>query len=207
MDRYDAAVVRERMTKAEQAETTRQALIDAGRSLFAAKGYAKVGTEEIVRTAKVTRGALYHHFEDKKDLFRAVYEQVEEETVAAVATKMRDIADASELLETGVVAYLDACRDPELARIALIEAPAVLGRAEWLEIGSRYGFGLVTGGLQHAVNSGLIRRQPVEPLARLLFAAMAEAGSEIAANPGDETRHGQIQDAVLELIRGLRVSD
>lgn len=192
------------MSRAERGEATRLVLVVTARRLIAEQGYAEVGTEQIVQAAAVTRGALYHHFADKKDLFRAVYEQVEEEVVAGIAERMQGIEDASQLLETGIAAYLEACSDPALARIALIDAPLVLGRAEWLEIGSRYGFGLVTGGLRHAIDTGLIRRQPVEPLARLLFAALVEAGCEIAAAPADRQKAREIEGALLELVRGLR---
>lgn len=201
--RYDPQVSATGRSKAEQGEATRLALIGAARELFAERGYSGVGTEEVVRVAEVTRGALYHHFKDKKDLFRAVFEQVEQETVAKVASQMHNTEDAAEFLDAGMMAYLEACSDPRLARIGLIEAPAVLGRSEWLEIGSRYGLGLVTSGLRQAVDTGLIEPQPVEPLARLLFAALVEAGSEVAAQPGDDARLAETQRALLALVHGL----
>src|SRR5215203_4200872 len=91
-----------RSRKAEQSEATRAALVAAARELFAARGYAGVGTEEIVRRARVTRGALYHHFRDKEDLFRAVHEQFERELVESLGQRIAGIQDARELLATGV---------------------------------------------------------------------------------------------------------
>src|SRR3954470_4426514 len=114
-----------------EAQATREALIDAALELFTRRGYAGVGTEEIVRRARVTRGALYHHFDDKRDLFRAVHEQMEAEVVEAIQQRLASFAgDPVEGLAEGVRSYLDACADPSFARITLIDAPAVLGWAE-----------------------------------------------------------------------------
>ena len=77
-----------RSRKTEQSEATRAELVRAARELFTERGYSDVGTEEIVSAARVTRGALYHHFRDKKDLFRAVHEEMEAEVVAAIAREM-----------------------------------------------------------------------------------------------------------------------
>src|SRR2546428_4663227 len=106
-------------TQAERSAATRAAVIAAARELFAERGYAAVGTEEIVRRANVTRGALYHHFRDKKDLFRAVHEQFESELVESLGREIAGIEDARELLTTGVRSFLDACTDPALSQIAL----------------------------------------------------------------------------------------
>src|SRR5215210_5677417 len=127
-----------------EARATREALIDAALQLFTQRGYAGVGTEEIVARAKVTRGALYHHFADKRDLFRAVHEQIEAGLVADIARQLEGATDPLDLLKTGTRAFLEACMDPALARVALLEAPSVLGWAEWREIDQRYGMGLVS---------------------------------------------------------------
>ena len=124
-----------------------------GRELFAERGYAGVGTEEIVARAGVTRGALYHHFADKSDLFRAVHEELEQRWWPTSATSIGGIDDPRELIVTGVRAFLDACTDPAVMRIALLDAPAVLGWGEWREIDERYGLGLVSFGLQNAMDA------------------------------------------------------
>src|ERR687895_543159 len=107
------------MSRAEQAAGTRSELTRVGRELFAERGYAGVGTEEIVARAGVTRGALYHHFEDKKDLFRAVHEGLEAELAKTIGDQLAagDAASALDLLRTGVRTFLDACTDRALARI------------------------------------------------------------------------------------------
>ena len=106
-------------TKAEQGEATRAKLVRVSRQLFAARGYAKTSIQDITRRAKVTRGALYHHFRDKRDLFRAVYEQTEQEIVESIGARMAGGSDPMALLAEGVRAFLDACSDPVMMRIAL----------------------------------------------------------------------------------------
>ena len=174
---------------AERAEETRQALIDAGRRLFAERGYSGVATEEIVRAARVTRGALYHYFKGKEDLFRAVYEQVEREVVEQVTTDAMSGGDPLEALRIGARAFLDACEDPAVQRIALLDAPSVLRWEQWREIGERYGFGVIQAGLEAAMDAELIERQPVRPLAHLLMGSIHEAALVVArASDGGETK-------------------
>ena len=191
-------------TKEERAQATRAALMSAARGLFTERGYAAVGTEEIVGRAKVTRGALYHHFADKRDLFRAVHEEMEGEIVAAIAGRMDGTTDPLELLKVGTRAFLDACMDPAHARVNLLEAPSVLGWAEWREIDMRHGMGLVTAGLQAGMDAGVLRRQPVLPLAHLLLAAMGEAALMIANSDEPRATRDEMEVSLLELLDGLR---
>jgi AcrR family transcriptional regulator len=189
----------------ERSEATRARLIGAARELFARRGYGAVGTEEIVRRAKVTRGALYHHFRDKRDLFRAVHEQLESELAERIGKRLaEDGGDPLELMRIGIRTFLDACTEPELARIALIEAPAVLGWQEWREIDERYGLGLISAALETGMAAGVLRRQPVRPLAHLMLAAMGEAGMVIANADDPRTARREIEPALLGVLDGLR---
>lgn len=173
----------------ERAEETREALIAAARQLFGQRGFAAVGTEEISRTARVTRGALYHHFKDKQDVFRAVYEAVERDLVLQLAETAASAATPIDALRDGSRAFLDACEDPEVQRIALIDAPSVLGWEEWREIGMSYGLGLVQATLESAMEADVIARQPVRPLAHLLLGSIDEAGMLVArADDGGQTK-------------------
>ena len=189
----------------ERGEATRDALVTAARALFAERGYAGVGTEEVVRRAGVTRGALYHHFRDKQDLFRAVFEQTEAENVQAITARVAGIADPLELLATGVRAFLDVCSDPVMMRIGLRDAPGVLGWEEWREIGNRHGLGLVTGGLGAAMDAGQIIRADVRTLAHVLLAALAEASLLIASAEDPGAARVEVERTLLALLDGLRV--
>ena len=194
-------------TKAEQGEATRAALMRAARELFTEHGYGGVGTEEIVRRAELTRGALYHHFADKKDLFRAVHEQIEGEVMEAIGAEMAaGDADPFALLVVGTHAYLDVCTDPAITRVTLVDAPSVLGWEEWREIDMRHGLGIVIVGLQGGMDSGVLRPQPVRPLAHLLLGAMGEAGMVIANAADPAAARAEVEPALLGLLEGLRVA-
>jgi AcrR family transcriptional regulator len=192
------------MSRAQQAADTRAQLIQAGRELFAERGYAGVGTEEIVARAGVTRGALYHHFEDKKDLFRAVHEELERDLAASLGEQIAGVEDPWEALVRGVRGFLDASTDPALMRIALVDAPVVLGWQEWREIDARYSLGLVSFGLQNAMDRGLFRRQEVRPLAHLLLGSITEAAMMIAYAPDHEAARREVEGPLLALLEGLK---
>jgi AcrR family transcriptional regulator len=190
--------------KAERSEATRAALVAAARGLFAERGYAAVGTEEVVQAAGVTRGALYHHFQDKRDLFRAVYEQVEQEVVESVAAQMSETGDPWELLARGTRAFLDACSDPALMRIGLLDGPAVLGWGEWREIGAKYALGLVMAGLQAAKDAGELRSGDVKALAHLMLGTLGEAAMLIANSDDPAAAREEVERALLDVLAGLR---
>jgi AcrR family transcriptional regulator len=188
----------------DRSQATRAALIKAARELFARKGYADTATEEIVRRAKVTRGALYHHFRDKVDLFRAVYEEIESEiSTRVVEEAARAGGDTLAQLQAGCEAFLDACRDPAVRRIAMTDGPAVLGWDLWREIDAKYGLGLIKAGLGAAMDAGTIERRPIDPLAHLVLGALVEGGMVIAhANDGDAARE-EIGASLGRLLAGL----
>jgi AcrR family transcriptional regulator len=191
--------------KAERSDATRGALLSVARELFTERGYAATSTTEIADRAGVTRGALYHHFRDKQDLFRAVYEDTERELVAAIGAKMQGgAADPLDLLLIGVRAFLDACGDPAMMRIGLRDAPAVLGWEEWREIGNRHGLGLVTGALDAAMEAGQIVRADVRTLAHLLLSAFAESALLIASADDPAAAREQVERTLVALVEGLR---
>jgi AcrR family transcriptional regulator len=171
-----------RRTQADRTAATRAALVAAARKLFAEHGYAEVGTERVAQAAGVTRGALYHQFADKADLFAAVLEAVEIDlttrlidAVAASATE-----DPLAALVAGADAWLDASAEPEVRRIALLDGPAVLGWERWREVGMRHGLGLVTALLTELMDAGAVPAQPIEPLAHVLIGALDEAALYVA---------------------------
>jgi AcrR family transcriptional regulator len=193
-----------RRTQAERRAATRGALIAAGRELFAARGYAAVGTVEIVQHAGVTRGALYHHFPAKRDLFHAVYEQVERELTERIVTEVPLTGDDPvAVLHKGTATFLDACLEPEVQRIALLDAPAVLGYDAWREIGERYGLGLLHAALQGAVEVGALPPQPVRPLAHVLLGALDEAALLIARAEDVATARREVGETLDRLLTAL----
>ena len=189
-----------------EAQATRDALIQAALELFTKRGYAGVGTEEIVTRAKVTRGALYHHFTDKRDLFRAVFERVEGELMEGIGARMEATDDPWELMLAGMRSFLDACEEPAVKQIALTDAPSVLGWQEWREIDNRHGLGLTRSALQGAVDAGVLRSIGVEPMAHLLVAALSEAAFVIAYSDHPRKARAELEAALIQLIEGLRAS-
>jgi AcrR family transcriptional regulator len=194
-----------RRSQAERSEATRGALVSAARRLFAERGYAGVGTEEIVRAAGVTRGALYHHFEGKRELLEAVYVQIEVELTERIATGVLGAAATAplEALRKGAEMFLDACIVPEVQRVVLLDGPSVLGWDRWREIASEHGLGLIEATLRAAVEAGEIPEQPVRPLAHVLMGALDEAAMLVARAEDPEAARAEMGQTIDTLVRAL----
>ena len=188
----------------EKSEATRAALVDAARKLFVAKGYFATGTEEIVAQAKIgTRGALYHHFADKQDLFRAVFHQVQADLAAATVINERD--DGLDLLTAALQQFLDAsAENRDVQQVLLIDGPAVLGWEQWRTLEAEYGLGAITAMLDAAVDQRVIPKQPTGPLAHMLLAAVDEAALYIANADDRRQARNQARRALTNLLSGLR---
>jgi AcrR family transcriptional regulator len=196
-----------RRTQAERSAATRDALVAAGRALFGARGYADVGTEEVVRAAGVSRGALYHHFADKAELFAAVLQSVEEtanaRVIAAVTAAGPD--DPIAAMQLGTAAFLNICTEPEMARIMLIDAPAVLGAQGGSDPGNESDIGLVMQLITRGIELGRIRPQPVVPLARILLGALREAALFLASAPDPAAARDQVGAVLNRIISSAAV--
>lgn len=192
-------------TQADRSQATRSALIAAARRLFAERGYAGVGTEEIVRAAGVTRGALYHHFAGKRELFEAVYERIELELAERIAAGALEANATSplEAMRAGSEMFLAACAEPEVQQVALLDAPSVLGWDRWREIAAEHGLGLIEGTLQAAVDAGAIDAQPVRPLAHVLMGALDEAAMLVARAEDPEAMRAEVGRTLDSLLAGL----
>jgi AcrR family transcriptional regulator len=191
-------------TKAAQRDATIAALIGAARKLFAERGYAAVGTEEIVQAAGVTRGALYHHFRDKEELFQAVLVQVSAETTTRIAREASTVDDPWEELVTGIDAFLDACTTPEMQRIVLIDGPAVLGWDLWRAIDAEHGLGLLEQAVQNAIDAGRLAPQSARAVAHVLLGALDEAAMVVARAPDPIAARAEMGKTVRHLLDGLR---
>lgn len=195
-----------RRTQAERTQATREALIAAARDLFTDRGYDAVGTEEVVRAAGVTRGALYHQFGDKASLLEAVYERIEAESTERVARIVlgSELDSPMAAMRAGIEAFLDECAKPELRQIALHDAPAVLGWERWREIGAANGLGLIEASLAASIEAGEMRRLPVKPLAHLLLGALDEAAMLVAREERPEGR-AEVTAVLVALLESFAV--
>jgi AcrR family transcriptional regulator len=194
-----------RRSQAERSAVTRAALVQAARPLFAEHGFAGVGTETIVAAAGVTRGALYHQFGGKTQLFEAVYEAIEEDLARGLGEMIAGagVSDPLEVMNLGVDAWLDACREQEVQQVVLLDGPSVLGWARWREIGMRYALGLMEGMLSHAIEVGRIPEQPVGALAHVLVGALDEAGLYIARAQDQPAASEEMRTVIATLVAGL----
>jgi AcrR family transcriptional regulator len=191
--------------RAEHASDTRAALVAAARRLFAAQGYDATGTEQIVADARVTRGALYHHFRDKADLFRAVMA----EAAASVAQRLIDEQLASQAtsplteIRDGISAFLDVCVAGDFQRIVLVDGPRVLGADAWEELVDRYGRSILEQWLDRCIEAGDLAAVPVRALARLLIAMLTEASLAIARSADPAETRAELGVALDCMLTGL----
>lgn len=192
-----------RRTQRERTDATRAALIAAGRELFAAHGYGHVSAEALVSAAGLSRGALYHQFGGKRELFEAVLEVVEQDTVGRIAQLLAGVADAREALLAGVDAWLEACSDPEVEQIVLVDGPSVLGWEAFRALSMRHGLGVVEAVLGAAVEAGMLPEQPLRPLAHVLGGALDEAALYVARAEDQAAARREMSRVLRDLVGAL----
>jgi AcrR family transcriptional regulator len=196
----------DRRTQAQRTEETTAQLVSAARRLFAEKGFASTSIEEIVRAAGVTRGAMYHHFSSKEDLFEAVYAREQE----AVATRVQKAAakkrGAWNQLKAGCDEFLNACLEPEVQQISLIDGPAVLGQRTIEEIACPHSMQMLADVIERGMQEGALRKRPVAPLAQLLFGALCQAAMVVARSEDDGKTMKQMRSELQRLLDALESS-
>lgn len=191
-------------SKAEQTEVTTRRLVEVARDLFAQRGFAHTGTEDLVRAAGVTRGALYHHFADKTALFHAVLDRVQQEVGAQVDIAADQQGDPWDQLTAGCRAFITASTHPGTQQIMLIDGPAVLGWQVWRAMDSQYSLRSLKQALIGLMADGIVRDQPVDPLAHLLSGAMNEAALWVAQSQTPDLALEQVLGALEELMSVLK---
>lgn len=189
-----------RKTQGERSAATTAQLLTAARELFSKKGFADTATEDIINAAGLTRGALYHHFDSKAALFRAVFEQEEAALTARLMKVAQAEGDALSGLRAGCRAFLEACLDPVVQRIVLRDARAVLSLDELREIESRYTLAALRNGIRTAIASGAVAERSAEMLAHMILGALSEAAMAIARAPQPRK---VLKDALAEFDRML----
>ncbi|MGH9096726.1 MAG: TetR/AcrR family transcriptional regulator [Acidimicrobiales bacterium] len=185
--------------RAEQVAQTRTALIAAGRRRFGRDGFAATSVDDLAREARVTTGALYHHFPSKLALFEAVFEAVHTELLAASAQSAAGAPGSVEFLARALESFLDAVLEPDVQRIVITDAPAVLGLARFTELDERYAFAEIVAVIEAAVVKGELRVDDPETFTRLLFGALTRGGMLIANSDQPKAT----RDAVAKSIRAL----
>jgi AcrR family transcriptional regulator len=187
-----------------QGEVTRTALIDAARQLFGHQGYVDTSTDEVVAQAGVTKGALYHHFHGKEDLFRVVFEQVQHEVSDQAVAEFLG-PDSWEALVRGCDLWVRAHLDASVRRIVMQDARAVLGAEEVRAIENRYGAVALRGALRKAMHAGVLERQPLRPLALLLMGALSEGCFYIADESDPAVAQEEVAALITRMLSAFRV--
>ncbi|GAA5069934.1 TetR/AcrR family transcriptional regulator [Nocardia callitridis] len=194
-----------RRSQEDRSRSTRAALEQAGRQLFTERGFAATSAEELVSEAGVTRGALHHHYGDKRGLFLAVLEQLEVETTEEVERAIATVDETEVMagMTVGLGVFLELCQRPDMLRIALTDAPAVLGWQAWREFEADHGLGVITTQLQRAHAAGMIADASIPVLAQLVISVVSEAALIVAHAEDVEQARARVQHSVLLLVSGL----
>jgi AcrR family transcriptional regulator len=173
--------------------------------LFADRGFSEVSTQAIVEAAGVTRGALYHQFTDKAQLFTAVYEEMEAELVATVGARIEEEQPEGpvEAMRLGARLFLDLCSAPEVQQIILVDAPSVLGWQQWREVGAKYGLGVIEAMLAQAVADGALPEQPLRASAHILLGALDEAALYVSRADDPRAARDEMYGVCDRIITGL----
>jgi AcrR family transcriptional regulator len=190
-------------TQSERREKTRGAIVKAARRIFGERGFAATTMDDIAGIARVAKGAVYHHFKTKEELFGAVFDQVSRDLVVEIDRIARAEKDVLAAMAAGTEAYFAACGKGATGQIILRDGPAVLGWERWREIDAKHFGGKLPRAIEIAIENGLIAKQPVEPLARLLLGAMTEAA--VACSTGSKVSSADYARAFRRLLDALRL--
>ncbi|MEX2587521.1 MAG: TetR/AcrR family transcriptional regulator [Actinomycetota bacterium] len=191
--------------RAERGDATRAQIVDAAGELFSTRGYSEVGTKEVVRKAGVTRGAMYHHFREKRDLFRAVLEANQSRMLQTIVAGMDRSTDPWERIVQGIDVFFDECMDKSGVQIGLVDGPAVLGWDDWSELHAEYWLGLIETSLREAMDAGVLRRSDPGSLAHLLDGAFIKAALLVANSDDPVEARRRVRASLMLLIEGLRI--
>lgn len=183
---------------------TRLTLVDEAARLFATRGYAGTSLDEIVSRAAVTKGALYHHFSGKQDIFRAVFVRTEEEAMASIRDQIAAETDAWERARAGISGFLGACQQPAYRRIVLQEGPVALGIEHWRESEQRTTFGLLRGVVADLLADYDLDDALVDAFAQVFFGALSAAGQAVATAADTEDTGDRIGTVLAVILAGLR---
>jgi len=187
-------------SKLEKAASTKAKIIAVARRLFATRGYADTSTEAVLEEAEVSRGALYHHFENKEALFAAVMEAVETDITAATANARKNATDPLDALRRGFNTFVDLACETEVRQIVLIDAHSVLGWQKWREIEERYGLGRLKQTLKLFADAGRIQEDMVDVFAHILLASLIEIAFVVARSPDPRAAAKTGRKAIKELL-------
>ncbi|MBB5808427.1 AcrR family transcriptional regulator [Saccharothrix ecbatanensis] len=196
-----------RSRRLEYSESTRQALVDSAVELFTKRGYAGTSLDEVAKRARLTKGALYHHFSGKQALFEAAFDSVENTFMRKLGEIVTAPGDPWETAMAGLRAYVRVCLEPSYQRIVIHEAPVVMGWERWREAEEHFSYGLLRTTIEVLVTSGELEQLPVETMSRLLFGALSAGASTIAGASDPRKASAEVERTIIRVVEGLRVRE
>jgi AcrR family transcriptional regulator len=188
----------------EYSSSTRRALLDNAAELFAARGYAGTSLDEVVSAARVTKGALYHHYQGKLDLFQAVFDRCESNAVKRINSDVRRKKDPWDKALTAVASFLEVCQEPAYRRIVMQEGPVVLGFDRWRESEERSTYGLVHDLVHRVLRQYDIEGTLLETFTRIFYGAMSSAGIVVSEAEDPEQSSREVSTVISLMLAGLR---
>jgi AcrR family transcriptional regulator len=192
-----------RTRREEYAEATYEALLDSAAACFLESGYAATSLDSVAKRARVTKGAIYHHFASKRDLFMAVLERQEELSARTVTEAGAQAPDAWGAIAAAFDAFLDSISDPAYQRLCFVEGPAALGFEEWLECGERYEIEVIRGQLDRAAAAGVLLIKDLDMLAHVLFGAVTAGVLCMARSEDPERERDRLRSVMLDVVKGF----
>lgn len=197
----EAPLVKSR--REEYADATRTALLQTAREMFTRDGYQETGIEAVARATRVTRGAFYHHFADKRALFEALVIELQHAASSAIAARALAEKRPADRMMAGIEAFLDACTDPAYRRLVIQEAPAILGSTRCREIGERYPFGLLIGAFAELKKAGRLDVGDGYLAARMIGNMICEASLLMGDAEQPAAVKAQALDILGRVMRGF----
>src|SRR3954449_7124638 len=191
--------------QAERRAATSEAILTAAHRPFGAQGFVAATMDEIAEAAHVAKGAVYHHFKTKEAVFEAVFDLVSRDLVAEIDSTARAEKDVLAAMVAGTQHYFAATAKGPTGQVILRDGPAVLGWERWREIDAHHFGGKLPRAIAAAMDGGLIARQPIEPLSRLLLGAITEAAVACAGRDDIATAGAEYARAFKSLIEALRL--
>lgn len=179
--------------------------MDSAVELFTKRGYAGTSLDEVAKRARLTKGALYHHFSGKQALFEAAFDSVENTFMRKLGEIVSAPGDPWDTAIAGLRAYVRVCLEPAYQRIVIHEAPVVMGWERWREAEEQFSYGLLRGTIEVLVTSGVLEQLPVETMSRLLFGALSAGASTIAGASDPRKASAEVERTIVRVVEGLRV--
>ncbi|HWI44106.1 MAG TPA: TetR/AcrR family transcriptional regulator [Nocardioides sp.] len=192
--------------RAAYSASTKKALVEVAEALFTENGYVATSLDAIVSGARVTKGALYHHYSGKQALFEAVFELVEDTATRRIQKALRAHRDPWEKSLAGLRAFLDVVQEPQYRRIVVLEGPAILGYERFREHEERSTFAIVVEIVRSVLEAGGWRLDEpmLETFARIFFGAMSSAGESVSTADDPVAAAERVEAAIGFLLAGVQ---